>query len=88
VYVALNISGADQRQGDLFSNESLLAKGRSALKGLKGVENVYTQHTPLLSQTLENLFRGRLKDTMYPFLESPGPNASLQRCEFDFTTRQ
>jgi hypothetical protein len=35
VYVFLNISGADQRQDDLFSTESLLAKGRSALKGLK-----------------------------------------------------
>ncbi|KAJ7600844.1 Sec1-like protein [Mycena floridula] len=79
VYVFLNVAGADQRQDDLFSTESLLAKGRSALKGLKGVENVYTQHAPHLSQTLENLFRGRLKETSYPFVESPGPNASLQR---------
>ncbi|KAI3616277.1 vacuolar protein sorting-associated protein 45 [Moniliophthora roreri] len=79
VYVFLNIAGADQRQDDLFSTESLLAKGRSALKGLKGVENVYTQHTPHLSQTLENLSKGRLKETSYPFIESPGPNASLQR---------
>jgi hypothetical protein len=35
VYVVLNMAGADQRQDDLFSTESLLAKGRSALKGLK-----------------------------------------------------
>ncbi|KAJ3747117.1 Sec1 family-domain-containing protein [Lentinula detonsa] len=79
VYVFLNISGADQRQDDLFSTESFLAKGRSALKGLKGVENVYTQHTPHLSQTLENIFKGRLRDTSYPFLDNPGANASLQR---------
>ncbi|KAF8158372.1 Sec1 family-domain-containing protein [Crassisporium funariophilum] len=79
VYVLLNVAGADQRQDDLFSTESLLAKGRSALKGLKGVENVYTQHTPHLSQTLENLFKGRLKDTSYPFLEGAGVNAGLQR---------
>lgn len=79
VYAVLNIAGSDQRQDDLFSTESLLAMGRSALKGLKGVENVYMQHTPHLSQTLENLFRGRLKDTSYPFLESAGPNAGLQR---------
>lgn len=31
----LNVAGTDQRQDDLFSTESLLAKGRSALKGLK-----------------------------------------------------
>lgn len=35
VYVLLNVAGADQRQDDLFATESLLAKGRSALKGLK-----------------------------------------------------
>lgn len=29
------MSGADQRQDDLFSIENILAKGRSALKGLK-----------------------------------------------------
>ncbi|EIW81002.1 Sec1-like protein [Coniophora puteana RWD-64-598 SS2] len=79
VYVFLNVAGADQRQDDLFSTESLLAKGRSALKGLKGVENVYTQHTPHLSQTLENLFRGRLKDISYPLLEGAGTNAALHR---------
>jgi hypothetical protein len=98
VYVFMNIAGADQRQDDLFSTESLLAKGRSALKGLKvtslldvvfgliayisepqGVENIYTQHTPHLSQTLEHLSKGRLKETSYPFLDAPGPNASLQR---------
>ncbi|KIP09648.1 hypothetical protein PHLGIDRAFT_126102 [Phlebiopsis gigantea 11061_1 CR5-6] len=79
VYVLLNIAGSDQRQEDLFSAESLLAKGRSALKGLKGVENVYMQHTPHLAQTLENLLKGRLRDTTFPFLDNVGPNASLQR---------
>ncbi|KAH7885289.1 Sec1-like protein [Phlebopus sp. FC_14] len=79
VYVFLNIAGSDQRQDDLFSTESFLAKGRSALKGLKGVENVYTQHTPHLSQTLENLFKGRLKETNYPLLDGAGTNLGLQR---------
>ncbi|KAH9997946.1 Sec1-like protein [Russula vinacea] len=50
VYAILNIAGADHRQDDLYSTESLLALGRSALKGLKGVENVYMQHTPHLPQ--------------------------------------
>ncbi|KAI9059274.1 Sec1-like protein [Trametes sanguinea] len=79
VYVLLNVAGSDQRQEELFSAEALLAKGRSALKGLKGVENVYMQHTPHLSQTLENLFKGRLKETTHPFLDGAGPNAGLQR---------
>jgi len=79
VYAILNIAGADHRQDDLYSTESLLALGRSALKGLKGVENVYMQHTPHLSGTLENLFKGKLKESSHAFLESAGPNAGLQR---------
>ena len=35
VYAVLNLAGADQRQDDLFSDETLLAKGRNALKGRK-----------------------------------------------------
>lgn len=35
IYVFLNIAGSDQRQDDLFATETLLAKGFSALKGLK-----------------------------------------------------
>ncbi|CCA69277.1 probable vacuolar protein sorting protein VpsB [Serendipita indica DSM 11827] len=82
VYAALNMSGADQRQDDLFSLENILAKSRSALKGLKGVENVYMQHRPHLSETLENLLKGRLKETSYPFVEGQkgvGPNLALQK---------
>ena len=33
---------------------------------MQGVENVYTQHTPLLVHTLEALVKGRLKDADYP----------------------
>ena len=33
---------------------------------MQGVENVYTQHTPLLVHTLELLSKGRLRDTDYP----------------------
>jgi hypothetical protein len=37
------------------------------------------QHTPHLSETLENLFKGKLKESSHAFLESTGPNAGLQR---------
>ncbi|KEF58079.1 uncharacterized protein A1O9_06002 [Exophiala aquamarina CBS 119918] len=39
---------------------------------LKGVENVYTQHSPRLEATLQNLIKGRLKELQYPFLEGMG----------------
>lgn len=66
IWVTLAIAGASQRQDDLFSNEGLFSRGKSALKGLKGVENVYTQHTPHLYRTIESLDRARLKEVSYP----------------------
>lgn len=40
---------------------------------MQGVENVYTQHTPLLVNTLESLLKGRLKESEYPSM-SPALN--------------
>jgi hypothetical protein len=37
------------------------------------------QHRPHLSETLENLLKGKLKESSHAFLESAGPNAGLQR---------
>lgn len=34
----------------------------------QGVENVYTQHQPLLFQTMESIIKGRLRDVDYPFI--------------------
>ncbi|KAF9919279.1 vacuolar protein sorting-associated protein 45 [Lobosporangium transversale] len=68
--ILMQYGGASHRQDDLFSNESILSRGRSALKGLKGVENVYTQHQPQLAQILEQLLKMRLKEAAYPFVES------------------
>ncbi|CAH1768277.1 14279_t:CDS:10, partial [Entrophospora sp. SA101] len=59
----IQFAGADKRQDDLFSNESFLAKSKNKIMGLKGVENVYTRHSPHLTQTLDLLTKGKLKDT-------------------------
>lgn len=40
------------------------------IKGFKGVENIYTQHNPELKEVIEDLYRGKLKETVYPFLGS------------------
>ncbi|GAA5872587.1 hypothetical protein JCM1840_004846 [Sporobolomyces johnsonii] len=76
VHIMLNFAGADQRQDDLFANENFFSRGKSALKGLKGVENVYTQHTPHLAETIDLLLRGRLKESSYPYVD--GQNVSPQ----------
>jgi hypothetical protein len=39
------------------------------------------QHVPKLSETVDNLLKGRLRETNYPFVDGAGvgPNASLQK---------
>ena len=54
---------------DLFESTSFFSGARDRFKGLKGAENVYTQHSPRLEATLQNLIKGRLKEPQYPFLE-------------------
>lgn len=54
---------------DMFESVSLFSGARNRLKGLKGVENVYTQHSPRLEATLQNLIKGRLREQQYPFAD-------------------
>ena len=35
---------------------------------LQGVENIYTQHKPLLQSLLDQLIKGRLKESAYPYV--------------------
>ncbi|KAL9932469.1 hypothetical protein V8E36_008586 [Tilletia maclaganii] len=77
VFVFLNLAGAEQRQDDLFGQDNFFSRGKSALKGLKGVENVYTQHNPHLAQTVENLMKGRLKETSYPWIGPAGGSGGV-----------
>jgi len=37
-------------------------------KGLKGVENVYTQHEPKLKDVLDQTFKGRLRESDFPYV--------------------
>ncbi|KAG2252820.1 hypothetical protein Bca52824_082956 [Brassica carinata] len=62
VQFLLKQASVEKRTGDLFGNRDLMNIARNMARGLKGVENVYTQHQPLLFQTMESITRGRLRD--------------------------
>ncbi|KAE8720957.1 Vacuolar protein sorting-associated protein 45-like protein [Hibiscus syriacus] len=68
VQFLLKQAGVDKRTGDLYGNRDFLNIARNMARGLKGVENVYTQHQPLLVQTMESIIKGRLKDVDYPYV--------------------
>lgn len=68
VHFLLKQAGVDKRTGDLYGNRDFFNRARNMARGLKGVENVYTQHQPLLYNTIENIVKGRLRDFDYPFI--------------------
>lgn len=43
---------------------------KKLFKGLSGIENIYTQHTPLINETLEDLLRSKLSTQTFPYLEN------------------
>nr|CAG4650853.1 EOG090X03QA [Simocephalus serrulatus]SVE94149.1 EOG090X03QA [Simocephalus serrulatus] len=47
-------------------------------KGLKGVENVFTQHTPLLKDIMDNLLKGRLSEEAFPVIGGETTSARIQ----------
>ncbi|XP_018570504.1 vacuolar protein sorting-associated protein 45 [Anoplophora glabripennis] len=74
----LEYAGSHARQSDLFNVENAVKITKRFIKGLSGVDNVYTQHKPLLHETLEDLVKGRLKDHLYPFIGNHFTNVRPQ----------
>uniref|UniRef100_A0A1I7ZMW8 Vacuolar protein sorting-associated protein 45 n=1 Tax=Steinernema glaseri TaxID=37863 RepID=A0A1I7ZMW8_9BILA len=62
--------GAANRQNDLFGNQSAMEITKRFIKGLKGVENIYTHHQPYLAQIVDQIARGKLPDGAYPYAGS------------------
>lgn len=69
---SLQPTGATGGVPDLFQPGSFFGGARDRLKGIKGVENVYTQHSPRLETTLQDMIKGRLSQQIYPFIEGGG----------------
>eukprot|EP00878_Enallax_costatus_P028747 GHUV01031087.1.p1 GENE.GHUV01031087.1~~GHUV01031087.1.p1 ORF type:complete len:544 (+),score=165.71 GHUV01031087.1:624-2255(+) len=63
----LRYGGKDARSGDLYGGGNILLKAKNVFKGLQGVENVYTQHQPLLVETLRLLAANDLSTAAYPY---------------------
>jgi vacuolar protein sorting-associated protein 45 len=68
LHSVLNYAGENQRAPGLFTGgNNLVAQFQKALVNLNGVENVYTQHEPLLSSIIDYFAKNRqLKDSSYP----------------------
>ncbi|RWS23563.1 Vacuolar protein sorting-associated protein 45-like protein [Leptotrombidium deliense] len=63
-----NLKNQSQNASDLLTTENMKSFTKNMIKGLKGVENIYTQHSPMVKEVIEELAKGRLKASQYPYL--------------------
>ncbi|KAL6731674.1 hypothetical protein Aduo_002513 [Ancylostoma duodenale] len=68
VRALLRYGGSARRKSDLFGEGSTMEMTKRFIKGLKGVENIYTQHEPYIKTIMENVSRGKLSDQQYPYV--------------------
>ncbi|XP_051168256.1 vacuolar protein sorting-associated protein 45 [Leptopilina boulardi] len=68
VYNLLEYSGVNSRQSNLFNHEAVAKITKKLFKGLSGVDNIYTQHSPLLFEILEDTVKGKLNLQTFPYL--------------------
>lgn len=76
----LDYAGLRRRQNDVFGNRSAMEMTKRFIKGefvfflckfhfslgLKGVENIYTQHEPYITQLVDWVSKGKLPETKFP----------------------
>jgi vacuolar protein sorting-associated protein 45 len=75
----LKHAGSKVRGGDLFGNKTILGGISKFIKGsVKGIDNIYTQHKPLLTETLMALSTGKLntKPSGYPYTDVSSANSA------------
>lgn len=58
---------SQSQTADLLSAVNEVFK-KKFIKGIKGIENIYTQHAPAITEIIDDLSRGRLKAANYPSL--------------------
>eukprot|EP01006_Ploeotia_vitrea_P019601 TRINITY_DN51813_c0_g1_i1.p1 TRINITY_DN51813_c0_g1~~TRINITY_DN51813_c0_g1_i1.p1 ORF type:complete len:627 (-),score=93.29 TRINITY_DN51813_c0_g1_i1:1333-3156(-) len=73
----LGFAGAAKRNCDLFGKEGIVKEGfkiiRGLAKGFNDVENVYTQHEPLIKTLLNQIMKAKLREEFFPYHERMRP---------------
>ena len=79
----LKLAGAGMRAAGLFETPAGTAAGMlhrlasTVKRSVAGVQNVYTQHQPLMTTLLDQLARGKLSRSAFPFVGSEAPPGKI-----------
>jgi vacuolar protein sorting-associated protein 45 len=73
VDVLLRYAGSAARSPGLYGKRDAFSKfSKSLMTNIQGVSNVYSQHVPLLMETIKQAFKGTLKNDSYSTVEGGG----------------
>lgn len=70
----LEYAGESKRAPGLFTQGSIVTKFSKVFNQSAEVQNVYTQHQPLLSNTLDSILKGKFKDSAFPLVNPSTAN--------------
>jgi len=77
--IILRYGGTNARggsSGDMLGNNNVFSKmskiSDKILTSVQGVANVYSQHNPVLMEVIQNVIRGKLKESSFPFVQRSG----------------
>lgn len=77
----LDYAGESRRAPGLFSGQGILSKLTKTFTNVDGVQNVYTQHQPLLLQTIQSVVSGKIRADQFPLLTLPGSSTASKITE-------
>jgi vacuolar protein sorting-associated protein 45 len=78
VSVMLRYAGRQSRGPGLFASNLMTKIATSLISSVQGVENVYTQHVPLLMETIQAIAKGKLSSKTHPVIGGSSSNASAE----------
>jgi vacuolar protein sorting-associated protein 45 len=74
----LELSGIGMRRSELFKDNLLKSVFKAIKSEIKGVENIYTQHRPLILEQIQKQLTGDLRVTDFPFIEGSTGSAKTK----------
>jgi len=76
--VMLRYAGAKSRGPGLYGeHHNIMTKmTKSFMTSVQGVQNVYSQHVPLLMDTIDAVLKGKLRTDTHPFVPGTAPSSS------------
>lgn len=66
--ILLRYAGSQSRGPGLYGDHNVVTKMTKFMTSVQGVQNVYSQHVPLLMDTLQAVYKNKLSQKSHPFV--------------------